>query len=357
MIRRPRRARDAHDVPREHEASLLAVLLSGIGGTPIVLLGDLVLDEFTYGEIARVSREAPVLILEYKESRYALGGGANAAANLAALGAKVRVVGRVGRDPAGARILALLEERHIDRSGVVRDPAYRTPVKTRILAGSAHTSKQQVVRLDRGSTGQPLGRDIGGAIVSRLRRAARKSAALLVADYGFGAASPALFAAASPRPPIVTLDSRFRVPEFRGVTAATPNVAEVEQALGARIPDDEGGQLKRAGARLRRLIGAKAVVVTQGSRGMSLFETGKSALHFPPFGSDEIADVTGAGDTVISAFTLALAARGSFVQATAIANIAGGLVVMKRATATVSSVELARALDAGDPPLIPPERI
>jgi rfaE bifunctional protein kinase chain/domain len=339
------------------DPSELDALLGRFDGIPIALLGDLVLDEFAYGEIARVSREAPVLILEYKESRFAPGGGANAAANLAALGAAVRPVGRVGRDEAGARLLELLEERWIARTGIVLDSSYRTPVKTRILAGSAHTSKQQVVRLDKGPAGQPLGRAGAAAIVSRLGRATRGAQALLVADYGFGAASPAIFAAARHRPRIVTLDSRFRVLEFHGVTAATPNVAEVEQALDVRIPDDEVRPLKRAGARLRRLLGAEALVATQGSRGMTLFEAGQDPVHFPPFGSDEIADVTGAGDTVISAFTLTLAAGGSFTEATAIANIAGGLVVMKRGTATVTAEEIARALDSEATPLLPPERL
>jgi len=146
------------------------------------------------------------------------------------------------------------------------------------------------------------------------------------------------------------LDSRFRLLQFRRVTAATPNVSEVEQALGVRIPDDDLPALSRAGARLREALGARAVVVTRGSRGMSLFERGERPLHLPAFGSDEIADVTGAGDTVISAFTLALAAGGTFGQAARLANVAGGLVVMKRGTATVSIEEIGRAIGRGSTP-------
>lgn len=324
----------------------LETLIGGFSRLPVVLLGDLVLDEFAYGEIARVSREAPVLILDYKDSKYVPGGGANAAANLAALGASVRVVGRVGRDEAGARILHLLEESRIARSGVVRDGSYRTPVKTRILAGGAHTSKQQVVRIDRGGVGQALGREAGGSLLDRLGRHAKEAAALLVADYGFGAASPALYHRARNLPSLVTLDSRFRVLQFRGVTAATPNVAEVEHALGMLLDDDDPRSVAEAGAAMRRRLRAQAVVVTQGSRGMTLFERGRPPLPFPPFGSDEVADVTGAGDTVISAFTLALAAGGTFAQATGLANVAGGLVVMKRGTATVSAREILGALRA-----------
>jgi rfaE bifunctional protein kinase chain/domain len=338
-------------------AAALGRWLGAFHGIPIVVLGDLVLDEFAYGEIARVSREAPVLILEYKESRYTPGGGANAAANLAALGARVRVVGRVGRDEAGDRLLSLLEERRIERSAILRDPGYRTPVKTRVLAGSAHTSKQQIVRIDKGSTGQRLTREAARTLLARARSAAARARALLVADYDFGAAAPDLLRGIARRPSIVTLDSRRRLLEFRGVTAATPNLAEAEQALGARIPDGSRRDLVAAGTRLRRLVGAPALVVTQGSRGMTLFERGKAPLHIPPFGGDEVADVTGAGDTVVSAFTLALAAGASFREATLLANVAGGLVVMKRGTATVSAAEIARALAAGTPPLVPPERL
>ena len=327
----------------------VASLVPRFEALTIGLLGDLVVDEFVHGEIARVSREAPVLILDYKRSVYVPGGGANAAANLRALGARVRVFGRVGRDEPGRRLLELFEEVGIDRAGILRDPTYQTPVKTRILAGGTHTSKQQIVRVDRGSVEQPLSRSTGGEILARLRERTGGLGALLVADYGFGAASPQLLSTVRRRPPIVTLDSRFRVLAFRGVTAATPNVAEVEQALGIRIRDDDPAGLARAGERLRRALGASAAVITRGSRGMSLFERGKRPLHLPAFGGDEVADVTGAGDTVISAFTLSLAAGGTFPQATYLANVAGGLVVMKRGTATVSAPEILRALDSGPP--------
>ena len=327
----------------------VASLVARFEGLPVGVLGDLVVDEFVHGEIARVSREAPVLILDFKSSTFTPGGGANAAANLRALGARVQVYGRVGRDEPGRRLLELFEEKRIDRTGIVRDPSYQTPVKTRILAGGAHTSKQQIVRIDRGPMGQALPRAVGRAMLARLRTRVSKPRALLVADYGFGAAPPEILAAVRPQPAILTLDSRFRVLEFHGVTAATPNVAEVEHAFGVRVRDDDPAGLARLGERLRRALGAPAAVITRGSRGMSLFEKERRPLHFAPFGGDEVADVTGAGDTVISAFTLALAAGGTFPQATYLANIAGGLVVMKRGTATVSGKEILRALDQGPP--------
>ena len=343
------RKRTAGSAPDAAVNAELRTIVEKMRGLPVVLFGDLVLDEFQYGEIARVSREAPVLILDYKESRYVPGGGANAAANLAALGARVRPVGRVGRDEAGDALLGLFEERRIETSFIVRDRGYRTPVKTRILAGSAHTSKQQIVRMDRGPAGQPLGRDAAARLLARLARASRGASATLVADYHFGAASPALLRAARPLATPVALDSRFRVLEYRRITAATPNVAEVEAALGLRIPDDDVAALEAAGASLRRTLGARAVVVTRGSRGMSLFEKGRRPVHLPAFGSDEVADVTGAGDTVISAFTLALAAGATYLEATRLANMAGGIVVMKRGTATVTPAEIHRAIEGEIP--------
>ena len=181
------------------------------------------------------------------------------------------------------------------------------------------------------------------------RTASRGASALLVADYHFGAASPELLASAETLPTIVTLDSRFRILEFRRIIAATPNVSEVEQALGLRLPDDDLAAIEKAGESLRRALKSRAVVVTRGSKGMSLFEAGERPLHSPAFGSDEVADVTGAGDTVISAFTLALAAGSSFRHAASVANIAGGIVVMKRGTATASCAELLESI-RGKPP-------
>jgi rfaE bifunctional protein kinase chain/domain len=224
-----------------------------------------------------------------------------------------------------------------------------TPLKTRVLAGGAHTSKQQIVRIDRGPVGQPLSRSVQQRLLARLDRAARRAGALLLADYHFGAAPPAVLASLKTRPTVVTLDSRFRIMSFRGVTAATPNVAEVGR-LGVRIADDDLSGLGRAAERVRAALGARALVVTRGSRGMSVFEKGARPLHIPAFGSDEVTDVTGAGDTVISAFTLALAAGGRFPQAARIANVAGGIVVMKRGTATVSGPEILGAISGGSPP-------
>jgi len=233
---------------------------------------------------------------------------------------------------------------------VIRSRRYRTPVKTRILAGGIHSSKQQVVRIDR-EAGWPLDHGVSRALAQKIRPLVSECDGVIVSDYGSGLVTPALADAIRQslsnrtrrRPVPVLLDSRYRLLDYRQLTACTPNEAEVEQVLGIRIDDDREA-LERAGRTLLRRTRMKAVLMTRGSRGMALFETGRPTSHIGIFGSDEVADVTGAGDTVIAAFGLALAAGASFYEAARLANYAGGLVVMKRGTATVSATELADAI-------------
>jgi rfaE bifunctional protein kinase chain/domain len=315
----------------------------------VTVVGDLLADEFIYGRLDRVSREAPVLILQYDATQVVPGGAGNAANNVLALGARADVVGLVGRDEAGRRIVAALGPR-ANVAGVVRPAGYRTPAKTRILAGGIHSAKQQVVRIDRGA-GQAIDRRARALVERRLLRAIRGADALLVSDYGSGLVTPQAVARASRRlrrrdgscAPLL-IDSRYGLLRFRGLmTMCTPNEPEVEQIVGTRIGDD-GAALERAGRALLRRSRAEAVLVTRGSRGMALFEPRRPTVHIGIYGSDEIADVTGAGDTVIAVMTLALAAGASHEEAARLANYAGGIVVMKRGTATVSAEELRAAV-------------
>ena len=323
----------------------LRAILSRFGQARVVVVGDLVADEFIYGQIDRVSREAPVLILKYDSTEIVPGGAGNAAANVAALGAQVQVIGAVGLDSAGDRLLNVLG-RHADVRGVLRTKKGITTVKTRILAGGVHSAKQQVVRIDR--PGSPVTPAIAQQIETAVARAIRKADAVILSDYGGGLATPgmwrrALAAARLKKPPVVLVDSRYALTAFTGMTAVTPNESEVEALLGVRI-DDDRGTLERAGRKLLGQLGCRAVLITRGSRGMALFETDRPTDHIPIVGSDQIADVTGAGDTVIATFALALASGGSFGEAARLANHAGGLVVMKRGTATVSRAELAASI-------------
>ena len=313
----------------------------------VVVVGDLIADEYLFGKPARISREAPVLILRFTERAVSLGGAANAAHNVHALGARVLPVGVVGRDAAGDELLGLVHASGIPTDGIVTENGRTTPVKTRINAGGYQATRQQVVRLDREPEGE-LQTITEDALVARLTALAERADAFLVSDYGYGAVTPRVFerlrAIARRSGAVVTVDSRYQLPRFTGITAATPNEAELEQLAGG-LPDNEGG-VEKAGRQLLERLDARMLLVTRGSRGMALLERDGATTFIPIHGTDEIADVTGAGDTVISTFTTALAGGASPLDAATLANVAGGIVVMKRGTATVSPAELAQVLEA-----------
>ncbi len=346
-------ARSVHPLPGEAErkARLLA-LVDSFANRRVLVVGDLIADQFIYGEVARVSREAPVLILKYDATEIVAGGAGNAANNVAALGGRARLAALAGSDDEGRRLLTGGFHRGVDRTHVIRSREYRTPVKTRILAGGIHSAKQQVVRIDR-EAGWPLGEKVSRALAAKIRPLLDDCDAIIVSDYGSGLVTPALadvirrsVASRNRRRAVpVVLDSRYRLLEYRGLAACTPNESEVEQTLGIRIDDDRDA-LERAGRTLLRRTAMQAVLITRGSRGMALFEPKRPTSHIGIFGSDEVADVTGAGDTVIATFALALASGGSPYEAARLANYAGGLVVMKRGTATVSARELAEAIES-----------
>ena len=335
-------------------------LIDAFAGLRVAVVGDVMADEFVYGRVARVSREAPVLILEYDSTEVIPGGAGNAANNVAALGGRARLAAVVGRDEAGARLVSGLHRR-VDRGAVVRLPSVATPVKTRILAGGIHSAKQQVVRVDR-SVRHPSDARTRSAFERAAQQAVRDVDAVLVSDYGSGLVTPALVsrlrkalwggparrraAAANGTPPPILVDTRYRLMDYRGLTASTPNESEVEQALGIRI-NENIRTLERAGREILAKTSMRAVLITRGSRGMALFERDKPTVHIAISGSDEIADVTGAGDTVMATVTLALAAGASFEQAARLANFAGSVVVMKRGTATVTPAELRKAVQSG----------
>jgi rfaE bifunctional protein kinase chain/domain len=311
----------------------------------ILVLADLVADEFVSGEIRRVSREAPVLILRQQGTERVPGGGANAANNLADLGARIVPVGVVGDDATGHALLEYFRAKRVPTSGILIVRGWTTPAKTRYLAGWTHTARQQVLRVDREPVG-PLPVRARRELESRARAHARKANAILVSDYGFGTITPQLVRrlGRSPARPI-TLDSRYALLDFRGagITAATPNEPELEALYHRRIGNDTQA-LERLGRRALRHLSLRALVVTRGKEGMVLFEQGCRSQALAVFGAEEAVDVTGAGDTVIAAFTLALAAGATFAEAARLANYAGGIVVMKRGTATVSRAELLAAL-------------
>jgi rfaE bifunctional protein kinase chain/domain len=329
------------------DSSHVLALIDELPGRRVAVIGDTVADEFVYGRVARVSREAPVLILEYDTTQVVPGGAGNAANNVAAIGGSALLATVIGRDEPGRRLLKSLHRRVNSRT-VVRASKRGTTIKTRILAGGIHSAKQQVVRIDRVATG-PLDKKSRDAFLRAAISSALRADAVLISDYGGGLVSPAIVAKLRRELkrqqhviPIL-VDSRYRLLSYTGLTACTPNESEVEHALGIRINDDMR-LLERAGRQILEQTKMQAVLVTRGSRGMALFVPGEPTTHIPIFGSDEIADVTGAGDTVMATMALALAAGSTFELAARLANYAGGLVVMKRGTATVSAAELREAV-------------
>ncbi len=316
----------------------------------ITVLGDLVADEFVNAEIQRVSREAPVLILRHRERVVVPGGGANAVYNLADLGVNVLPVGVIGDDESGRMLLKQFKKKRIAVSGIVRDKAFCTVTKTRIMAYHAHSPRQQVVRVDREPDHAPQA-SVTRALILDAREYAKASDAILLSDYGYGSVTPEIFAEVRAKlqddlP--VTLDSRHRMLQYAGVTAAAPNESEVEEALGVTIGQD-WDRLTACGAEVMKRMKLDSLVVTRGRDGMVAFAKKRKPLDIPIFGTDEVADVTGAGDTVIATYTAALAASASPEDAALLANYAGGIVVMKRGTATVTREELLRAIESGSP--------
>ena len=335
--------------PKETER--LRKIVESFARITVTVVGDLVADEFVFGEISRVSREAPVLILKHRERTVVPGGGANAINNLAELGVNVLPVGVVGDDEAGRLLLKAFRHKRIPLSGVLKDKSYTTVTKTRILAGMTHTARQQVVRVDREPEAEP-NRHLKRELVLAAREYTRASDALLISDYGYGAASPAILNAIRERGRLdgvpVILDSRYRMLEYSGAIAATPNEPEVEAALGVRIGND-WSRLCSAGEQVISRMKLQSLVITRGRDGMAAFAGKHKPVDIPIFGSDQVADVTGAGDTVIATFAAALAAGASTEEAAHLANYAGGIVVMKRGTATVSRQELLDALEQSPP--------
>jgi rfaE bifunctional protein kinase chain/domain len=324
----------------------LITIIDSFAQKKIAVWGDLILDEYIYGTTRRISREAPVLILSHKKKEFSLGGGGNSLLNLKALGAKPVPVCVVGQDDAGKRILKILKQKKISADFLIKEKSYRTPIKTRILAGEHSTRKQQILRIDQEAR-VPESKELKHKLRDTLNKVASLTAALLISDYNYFTVQEDVLKKIQTRfrraKKPIALDSRFRLMHFKGVTILTPNEPEVEHALQVELDDDQK-IVNKAGRQLLERAGAEAVLITRGVKGMVLFERQKPAVSIPIYGSSNIVDVTGAGDTVISVLTLALACGASFREAAVLANYAGGIVVMKKGTATVSPQELKEAI-------------
>ena len=327
------------------QRSRLHRLIDAFRSQRVVLYGDLVLDRFILGSPKRISREAPVIILTFEEQRDVPGGGANALANIVSLGGTALPVAAVGDDEAGRTMLAILAARGVDVGTVVVVPGYRTVTKVRLLAGGPASQRHQVARYDIEDSLDPEGPWLAN-LLAAIERLAPTAGAAAISDYGYGVVSPegvARLRAALPGGAPAVADSRFALTRLGTVDGATPNLEELAAVAGVMPRTDDA--VAAAAEALRHRLGARFVVATRGSKGLTLAQAEAGAAHIPVYGTDQVADVTGAGDTVLATLTLAIAAGASPLDAAQLANLAGGIVVMKLGTATVAPEELHRAVD------------
>lgn len=308
----------------------------------VFVVGDLMVDHFIWGKVTRISPEAPVPVVEVESDRLLLGGGANVMNNICALGGRVYGAGVVGGDEMGRYLLNELTVRNIDTSAVVVEPDRKTTIKTRIVAHN-----QQVVRFDRENR-RPIDRQSEERILEVLGQFRDRIGAVVVSDYGKGVVTGTLVKRIKElvrdRGIVVCVDPKKSDYEiYRGADVVTPNNHEAERVVGYEIHDRE--TLLRAGNDILDAYDLRAVLITRGEEGMSLFERGSDTVHTEfPANAREVFDVTGAGDTAIGVFALALAAGSSFKEAAFLANRAAGVAVGKVGTATVSIRELKRVL-------------
>lgn len=323
--------------PQTPSAEQLLAILDRMAEARVLLVGDLVLDRFIIGRPSRISREAPVLILQQDREIHTAGGGANAAVAAATLGAQVAVAGAVGTDAEGSKLLEAFTEAGIDASAVSRLDDYRTPTKTRVVGRGVHAMPQQIVRFDREDRLPADFEPVTPAVEAQI---------VLISDYGYGAAAPSVLDPVRKLGAPILVDSRHRLTEFREVAGATPNQEEAERILSASIEDRPAP----AAAELRSKLAVEHLLLTRGSEGMVL-ATDQGQVRIPVHGGGEVADVTGAGDTVLAAFGTALAAGADPLAAALLANYAGGIVVTKAGTATVDRDELAAAVQQDPEPI------
>ena len=325
----------------------LLCLVRAFAGKRILVVGDLVADEYIIGTPLKVSREAPVLILGQREHYTVPGGAMNPGVNARTLGAEVFICGVIGADASGARLRERLAEFGITLDGVFSEPNRPTTTKTRIFAGDSQLVRQQIVRVDV-LDDSDLSDDCKGRMLAYLSATIPTVDALILSDYENGVISPEIIQTAIPLAreagKIIIVDAHGDLDRFQGVTALTPNQPEAETTLGRRIHDRDS--LETAGRELLERTNAQGLLITRGSEGMSLFERDQPSLHLPAFYHGEVADPTGAGDTVAATFTLALTAGASQTEAATLANIAAGLVIQRLGNATNTPEELMAAVRA-----------
>ncbi|MGJ3249539.1 MAG: D-glycero-beta-D-manno-heptose-7-phosphate kinase [Elainellaceae cyanobacterium] len=320
----------------------LVALLDRFSEARILVIGDLTLDEFLTGQVERLSREAPVLILRHETTQQVPGGGANAVYNLATLGARVKAVGLVGKDDQGHALRRIFEASSIDTRGILLDPDRPTVTKTRISGHARQSVTQQIVRVDRKSDNVPS-LELQHQLANYIHQHAVDVDSIVCSDYGDGVLTPPVIKAALSQSNVI-VDAQKNLQRYTGATLFTPNLPEAEEAVGYAIATAD--DLHRAGQDLLNLTQADYILITRGEDGMSLFEQSGAVSHIPAFNRTDVFDVTGAGDTVVAALTLALVVGATPWEAAVLGNLAASIVVRQFGTATTTTDEISAALNA-----------
>lgn len=324
----------------------LKEIVGKIQNKKIMVVGDILVDQYVFTDTNRVSREAPVLILKYTNEEIVPGGASNSTNNIKALGGEPVLVGMIGNDEIGRELINIFKRKDIITDGIIIDKETHTIVKTRVMAGGFHISRQQVIRIDKETKGE-IKEAVEKKIINLIKENIKSTDAVLISDYGYGILKDnvknILLNEIKKEKKISVVDSRYNLLDFKKVTIVTPNEVEAASSVGIEIKKEE--DLKRVGKILIRRLDCRGVLITRGRLGMALFEKNGNSSLIPVHGTDEVADVTGAGDTVASVLTLALSAGATLLEASILSNYAAGIVVMKRGTATATREEILDCID------------
>ncbi len=328
---------------KELDPSRLKEIVENFSKAKVAVIGDMILDRYVFSLAQRVSREAPVLILKYEGEDFKLGGAGNTVNNVRALGSSVIPFGFIGDDEEGRSLIRLMQTLGIETDNLISLSYRRTITKTRILAGSHHTVKQQVLRIDV-EPEENIREEDYRKLIDLIEKNLDRFDSIIISDYGYKTVGEEVRDfISSLKEKIICVDSRYDVLKFKGVTACTPNEPETMQALGLKHLDDDS--IIKAGKKLLELTGNRAVLITRGKKGMALFTEDGEVEFIDIYGTDQVADVTGAGDTVIAIFTVALTVGASFLEAAKLANYGGGISVTKMGAAVVYPYELVGAIE------------
>jgi D-beta-D-heptose 7-phosphate kinase/D-beta-D-heptose 1-phosphate adenosyltransferase len=322
---------------KKQRFSALKKIIENFGSARVLVIGDLILDEFIWGHVSRISPEAPVPVVLFQKEHFMPGGASNVANNIASLGGKVSLAGVIGNDERGVILKDELKNRGVDVSGMLIDDSRPTTLKTRVVA----QQHQQVVRIDRESA-EPLHEEVLARLTSYVAENIKNVDVIIIEDYGKGVITPKLLSRIVPsarhHKKIILVDPKEEhFSYYKGVTVVTPNNQEASKAVGFQIKDDE--TLVKAGEKLLEKLDCRIALITLGENGMAVFRKGEKMVHIPTV-AQEVYDVSGAGDTVIGSYALALAAGADPIEAAHIANCAAGIVVGKVGIAVVAPDEL-----------------